>query len=524
MQVPETFKTLEDFNPYTISLQDYLVYKCSSKLELRRRIEPVRQALRSNLFLLLAWAMGRTDMRHPWILDRCNEVQASPNGYLDLWAREHYKTAIITVGLSIQDILRTHGDNVSGTEACIGIFSHIRPIAKSHLRMIKTELERNELLKFLFQDVLYAEPNKQSPKWSEDDGITVRRLSNRGEATVEAWGLVDGQPTGKHYTVRVYDDVVTEKSVFTAEQIEKTTQAVQMSDNLGAAGGVCRFIGTTYRYDDTYSHIRKTGVKVRIYPGTDDGTETGKPVFRSKQWIDERRRNQGPHIFSAQILINPIPEGLQTFRREWIKKYDTKPAQSNRYIVIDPANSKKAKTADYTVMLVLGLAGDGNWYLLDAVRDRLSLTERADRLFDLHRTWEPIGVFYQEYGIEADRQHMEERQDRETYRFEITPVSSRVRKEDRIRRLVPIFEQSKIYLPRTLHKTDFQGVTRDLINDFIEHEYAPFPLTLGHDDMLDAMSMISEPKLTFVAPKKTAAHSVQRVVGKGMSSGAITAR
>lgn len=91
-------------------------------------------------------------------------------------------------------------------------------------------------------------------------------------------------------------------------------------------------------------------------------------------------------------------------------------------------------------------------------------------------------------------------------------MSSRARKEERIRRLIPFFELSRIYLPKTLHKTDYQGVTRDLVNDFIEEEYAPFPITLGHDDMLDALSMIAEPKLTFVVPKKVAVQSAQKVI------------
>ena len=156
-------------------------------------------------------------MEHPWILERCREVEQQPNGCLDLWAREHYKSTIITFGQAIQDILSSHGDNPheewQGREATIGIFSHTRPQAKTFLRQIKVELETNELLKSLFPDVLYQDPQKQSPKWSEDDGLIVKRKGNPKESTIEAHGLVDGMPTGKHFLIMNYDDVVTEKSI-----------------------------------------------------------------------------------------------------------------------------------------------------------------------------------------------------------------------------------------------------------------------------------------------------------------------
>ena len=59
------------------------------------------------------------------------------------------------------------------------------------------ELEGNDTLKSWFPDVLYENPFRESPKWSEDDGIVVKRKTNPKEATVEAWGLVDGQPTSR---------------------------------------------------------------------------------------------------------------------------------------------------------------------------------------------------------------------------------------------------------------------------------------------------------------------------------------
>jgi microcystin-dependent protein len=153
-----------------------------------------------DLFYLLTVLLRRRDLDHDFLFARCQEVQASPNGHLDLWAREHGKTSIISFGLTIQDIIRD-------PEVTIGLFSHTRPMAKRILRQVKIELERNQRLKALFDDALWAEPRRQAPKWSEDDGLVVRRVGNPGEATLEAWGMVDGLPTGKHFKVRVYDIV-----------------------------------------------------------------------------------------------------------------------------------------------------------------------------------------------------------------------------------------------------------------------------------------------------------------------------
>ena len=128
----------------------------------------------------------------------------APDGYLDLWSRFHYKSSILTFGLILQEILRN-------PEITICIFSHTRPAAKAFLRQIKTELEVNQRLKELFSDILFTDPAKEA-RWSEDNGLVVKRRGNPKEATLEAWGLVDGQPTGKHFDVLHYDDVVTRES------------------------------------------------------------------------------------------------------------------------------------------------------------------------------------------------------------------------------------------------------------------------------------------------------------------------
>ena len=459
----------------------------------------IRNLCLTDLYFLIRYGCGRADLERQWLFERCREVQANPNGYLDLWAREHYKSTIITFGLTLYDIL-------NDPEQTFGIFSHTRPIAKGFLRQIKRELEGNTLLKSLFPDVLWDNPQKEAPKWSEDDGLIVKRKTNPKESTIEAWGLVDSQPTSKHFRTLVYDDVVTRESVTTPDMIGKTTEAWELSTNLGVDGGVERCIGTRYHYNDTYREIvSRQAAKPRVYPATLDGTVHGEPVLLSRDALADKRRKQGPYTFACQMLQDPKADETQGFLEVWLKFYDG--VMSNRglnvYITVDPASEKK-KDSDYTAAFVIGLGSDNNYYVLEMIRDRLSLTQRSDLVFGLHRKWKPrnaqITVGYEKYGLMADVEHIQDRQGRENYRFPVVQLGGSQPKFDRIRRMVPLFEQGRVWLPRTHIKTDYEGKTVNLTETFIEEEYKPFPVAL-HDDMLDALSRIHDMATTWPAQK-----------------------
>lgn len=469
------------------------------------KIALARRLLRTDLFFLIWYGLGRKDVFRQWLLDRCLEVQAAPNGYLDLWAREHYKSSIITLGRTIQDVLASHGDEPleewHGIEPTFGIFSHTRPISKGFLRQIKQELETNRLLQSVFPDVLYNEPKRQAPKWSEDDGIVCRRRGNPKESTIEAWGLVDGQPTSRHFFGLIYDDVVTLDSVRSPDAIKKTTEALKMSYNLGVAGGFRRFIGTRYRFNDTYRTVLDDGTaKPRIHAATADGTIDGIPVLMPAEVLAEKRRDMGPYIYASQMLQNPTADSVQGFKMDWLRYWQTEPRGTNKAIVVDPANEKK-KDSDYTTMWVIGLGADQNYYIHDLYRDRLSLTERSDLLFKLHRQWKPLWVGYEKYGMQADGEHIRFRMEQENYRFTITDLGGQVSKYDRIRQLVPVFEAGRIWLPKSLIKRDYQGRMQNVVEIFIKDEYEPFPVGL-HPDMLDSLARILDPELHVNWPRE----------------------
>lgn len=405
---------------------------------------------RCDLFYLLVRLLRRPDLNTDWMFARCREVERDRNGYLDLWAREHGKSSLITFGLTIQDVVRD-------PETTVGIFSHTRPIAKAFLRQIKIEFEGNDILKYVYSDVLWQQPHRQSPKWSEDDGIIVRRKGNPKEATIEAWGLVDGQPTGRHFKLRVYDDVVTKESVSTPEMVKKTTDAWDLSQNLGTQGGAVRYIGTRYSLFDTYAEIIARGsAKPRIYAATHNGRFDGRPVFfTDKQWSD-KLRDSSRAILAAQHLQNPLADEDATFRIEWLRSYEVRPRTLNVYIMADPSRGRSA-TSDNTAIAVIGVSATGAKFLLDGCCHRMTLSQRWVRLRDLHRKWsrakgvQHLAVGYERYGQQSDDEYFQERMTLEKYHFTIDELSwtrdGAESKSERVERLEPDFRNSRFYLP-----------------------------------------------------------------------------
>lgn len=336
---------------------------------------------------------------------------------------------------------------------------------------------------------------------SEDDGLIVRRKSNPKESTIEAWGLVDGQPTSRHYDRMIYDDVVTIESVSSPEMIDKTTKAWEISLNLLSEGGESRYVGTRYHYSDTYRTIMDREAAIpRIHVATDNGRMDGNPVLLDRERLQRVIRSMGSYTAACQLFQNPLMNDVQKFMPEWLRYYsDDVPVRVTPYILVDPANEKK-KRSDYTAMFVVGIGEDENFYVLDMVRDRLNLTERADRLFELHRKWRPLNVGYEKYGMQADIDHMKDRMRQEGYWFSIIPLGGNMSKEDRIRRLVPLFEQGRVFFPASCLRRNHEGAMSDLTLAFVEQEYNAFPFG-SHDDMMDCLARITEESMSIVAPR-----------------------
>jgi len=403
-------------------------------------------------FYLLTAILARKDMQHPWLYDRCREVELAPDFHIDLWAREHGKSTIITFAGSVQEIIRD-------PEITIGIFGHTKDISEKFVAQIKREFEANNDLRSLYADVCWLKPASEAPVWS-NEAFTVRRKGNPKEATVEAHGLVKGQPTSRHFLLRIYDDIVTLESVSTPEQVAKTTTAFEMSDNLGAGEGRLQIIGTRYTFADTYGSILDRDIVTpRIYAATLNGKIDGKPVLMTPAiWATKRKTQRS--TLAAQMLQNPLSGKERMFYPQWFTPWFTRPASMNVYITCDPSRGRSA-SSDRTAIVVTGIDSNANKYLLDGACHRMKLSQRWDHLKHFHQKWSKVpGINmvragYERYGQQADDEYFTERMREEKYVFSIAelawPREGGGSKVDRVGRLQPDVEYGAYFLPGIVH-------------------------------------------------------------------------
>lgn len=424
-------------------------------------------------------------------------MQNGPDGgTLDLWARGHFKSTILTQARVIQRILKY-------PDKCSMIVSATRPLAKKHFRGVMLLLEQSDLLKKVFPDVLYQNPRNESPKWSEDDGIIVKRKNNaRKEATLEAWGIKEGMPIGVHFDWIILDDLETKDDVKNPDVVNQVRSSFDLTKDLLTVDGSISVVGTPYSHEGIYiPFIRdkkrangESAYQFRKYAATDDGMPNGKSVFLKPEVLDDIRAEKGEYEFYCQQLIDPTPVGVRKFESSMLIEVDPKKIPRNllKFMAIDPAGDDKNGTGDSWAIGVIGIdlhmddVGASDIYILDLIISPMREEEAPE---EIARMYIRNGLILQ-IGIEKVGQSTAElhvantlkkygryiSQDNRTLAI-LRPAGRN--KTNRIEKAIafPLY-QSKIHI-----STDISYVYRERLKTEMDH----FPFG-QHDDGLDMIA------------------------------------
>jgi len=350
-----------------------------------------RTLLCNDLWFMVYFGLQVPIANNKWWVDCCRDVEEGPETEtIDLWARDHGKSTIITTAETIQHILKY-------PELTNCILSYTKDTAKSFFGPIKLHLEGNIFLRNLFPDVLYAQM-KDSPQWN-DQGITVRRSNRVKECTLEAWGLTDGMPTGRHFDRLIYDDIVTYDMAGSTSIMDRVKNNFDMSMNIGKDGTKSRVIGTPYHHEDVLSYLqgatKMDGTKVyhvRKKPATVDGSYNGDPVWLSSERLELLKRNK--RVFATQYLLDPTPMEDEVLSWHSVKNVGVSslPERMIKLMAVDPSGGSRTdgRRADAWGILVVGVdpyigeSGSCRVFILDGYIGEMRFAEGIEKIVEIY--------------------------------------------------------------------------------------------------------------------------------------------
>lgn len=268
-------------------------------------------------------------------------------------------------------------------------------------------------------------------KWSETE-ISVDHPKRKAEyirdATVFSAGLTT-TITGLHCDIQVLDDVVVQENAYTKETRDKVAQQYSLLSSIGGTKARQLVVGTRYHPEDLYATMM--GMKLSVYneDKTLNRTEnlyekferqvesvgdgTGEFLWPKQQRYDgvefgfdqnilEQKKSQFIDLgmFYAQYYNNPnslesggiAPECFQYYDKVHLKQekgnWYFKDSRLNLIASIDFAFSLRSQ-ADYTAIVVVGVDGNNNYYVLDIDRFKSKkINEYYEHIWSVYKKWE----------------------------------------------------------------------------------------------------------------------------------------
>jgi predicted phage terminase large subunit-like protein len=406
-----------------------------------------------------------------YVINKCNKILKK----LVMLPRNSFKSTVVTQCLVIW--LLWHNQDLR-----IMIDSETLGNGKLYLAGIKDQIENNERLKLICTNEkgeYLLEPNKKIAGGFTEEGIILLHRKKLGmkEPTIFCSG-VDNARTGMHPDVIIMDDLVSERNVGTETQLNKVKDHYRFSLSLLEVGGLQIVVGTRYHMADLYSElVESESFDKLIRPAIGEDGELFFPTRLSHEYLAEMRREQGVYIFNSQYMLNPIDDTSATFKKANIQYFIDTPPLVAKYILIDLAISKK-QTADYTVVMTIGITHDKKIYILEYDRGRYNPRETLDAIFSAYRKHSQLvkvvgieTVAYQKAMLYLIQDEMRRTG---TY-LPLKELKADMDKTRRITALQPLFEMGDVFIRPNMKE--------------LEQELLEFPYS-RHDDTLDSLAYI----------------------------------
>ncbi len=448
-----------------------------------RALETARELCRTSLRFLCERMLRYSDWDkvHDEMSEWLNATMAKPCDnkriIFMLMPRGHLKSSVITIGKSIQEMLKNPDIRILLTNA-------VWDNARSFLSEIKAFLTGKSFLPDLFGIF-------ETDKFNSEE-ITIRQRNRPNKTPTISTGGVDSAKASQHYDLIIADDIVNRQSVSSSDLRAKTVLFYKDLLDLLEPNGTLICIGTRWHDGDLY------GEKIRDQKIHKDPSisfyvrkvvEDGKFIFPkkfNKSVLDQLYREKGSFEVSGQYFNDPISEEDQQFKPP-IRYWNEIGEGTVHYGAFDPATSEKETACEAVVFS--GAINRSNQILAVEYKafQKKDPSEMISKIFEYAQKfrWRKLGV-ETNGGQEVYVKLIQEEQRKRNVFFEIVPLHHIKDKFSRIIALQPRYESGNLLLK--------QGMVE------LEDQLLRFPVS-NKLDIVDSLAMIQEIAEPFIGIK-----------------------
>jgi hypothetical protein len=424
------------------------------------QMEMLRDRCRHDLFFLSKGVLGRPDVDIYTHGPMCQFLVNEPSvRRLLLYPRGHLKSTLATVDDSIRLALKNPDNR-------IGIFNEIEDNAIGFLREIKAPFENNELLRFLFPELIPEKLVGPGSHWSARSAA-IRRPQTYKEGTWDVFGIT-GSPTSRHYTNLKLDDLI---GLEAKKSPAKMKEAFTFLDNIDPLlvnldENTIDMIGTRKLRFDLYHRAKEIfGDELVIHQR--QPIEHGEPIFPRKFSLKRllHIKKSRPEFYAAEYENNPVGKGNRDFAYESIRPFAFgnngdvvyrddlgilrrfKVADLDLVMSADP-NSGEKNAADFAAICVTGTAPNGYIFALYSWADRVSPSAFVDQCFSVYSRWRPRVIGIEQAGQQTTKHYFELKSREERLNPRVVTLKPKNRdKAARIRgALEPIISAGRLFV------------------------------------------------------------------------------
>lgn len=385
----------------------------------------------------------------------------------------------------------------------INVDSFDRENAERILFDLVVEMQMNMRYKKDFGEMYNAKKNadevtqKRINNFITNNGIRIEAHSTQESVRGRIHGhqrpdflLLDDFETNKTKDSKAYTEQVIKHIDEFKTGLDSTARIIYLGNYITEFGSIQTLID---RAKDDFKLF------VRCVPVEENGEPTWPEKYvmtdieaegTNKVSLEDKKRQFGSLVYSAEMLNRPIDESTQEFFKKNFKYRtmdEVRKMKTRKFVTIDSALTKNAES-DFTGITKNYVNQNNDWHLI-AKKYKINSRELVNLIFQFHEEgFEKIGIEEGAFTQAIEPFFLEECKTRNKYPYIIKLKHKGIMKETRIRGLIPRYESGQIY-----HIT---GECKDL-----EEELVKFPKGL-HDDVADAtqyQNVVAEPPMREVA-------------------------